>query len=76
MTELSRGLLDTSVVIDLDAIDSDRLPETTAIAAVTLAELAKGPHATADANERARPRREVKRKLQCRTNSMASDAGP
>jgi predicted nucleic acid-binding protein len=54
MTELARGLLDTSVVIDLDAIDSDRLPEATAIAAVTLAELAAGPHATAEANERAR----------------------
>ena len=48
------GLLDTSVVIDLDRIDSDRLPYECAIAAITLAELAAGPHATDDENERAR----------------------
>ena len=48
----SRGLLDTSVVIDLDAIDSTRLPTETAISAVTLAELAAGPHATDDEQER------------------------
>lgn len=50
----SRGLLDTSVVIDLDAIDSTRLPTETAISAVTLAELAAGPHATDDEQERGR----------------------
>jgi len=49
-----RGLLDTSVVIDLDQIDVNRLPEESAIAAVTLAELAAGPHATDDPEERAR----------------------
>lgn len=54
MAEPSRGLLDTSVVIDLDRIDPDRLPEETAIASVTLAELAAGPHATHDDDERAR----------------------
>lgn len=54
MPEPSRGLLDTSVVIDLDLIDPARLPEECAIAAVTLAELAAGPHATPDAHERAR----------------------
>jgi len=54
MVEPSRGLLDTSVIIDLDRIDPDRLPEESAIAAVTLAELAAGPHATRDDNERAR----------------------
>lgn len=54
MAEPSRGLLDTSVVIDLDQIDPERLPEQSAIAAVTLAELAAGPHATGDAQERAR----------------------
>lgn len=54
MAEPSRGLLDTSVLIDLDAIDPDRLPEESAIAAVTLAELAAGPHATSDEQERAR----------------------
>ena len=50
----SRGLLDTSVVIDLDVIDSALLPTETAISAVTLAELAAGPHATEDEQERGR----------------------
>lgn len=50
----ARGLIDTSVVIDLDHLDSDALPTEIAIAAVTLAELAAGPHATEDPPERAR----------------------
>lgn len=50
----ARGLVDTSVVIDLDCIDADDLPAELAVAAVTLAELAAGPHATADPTERAR----------------------
>lgn len=49
-----RGIIATSVVIDLDAIDPERLPRELAISAVTLAELAAGPHATRDAAERAR----------------------
>jgi len=54
MPEPNRGLLDTSVVVDHDLIDLARLPEESAIAAVTLAELAAGPHATEDDEERAR----------------------
>ena len=54
MAEVSRGLLDTSVVIDHDLIQIDALPEETAISAVTLAELAAGPHAASDEDERAR----------------------
>ena len=50
----SRGLLDTSVVIDIDVIDSTLLPDETAISAITLAELAAGPHATSDEDERGR----------------------
>jgi predicted nucleic acid-binding protein len=50
----TRGLLDTSVVVDHDLIDPEQLPEESAIAAVTLAELAAGPHATDDGDERAR----------------------
>jgi predicted nucleic acid-binding protein len=50
----ARGIIDTSVVIDLERIDPDDLPVELAISAVTLAELAAGPHATADAAERAR----------------------
>lgn len=49
-----RGLLDTSVVIDLELIGIDALPEEVAICATTMAELAAGPHATTDADERAR----------------------
>lgn len=49
-----RGLVDTSVVIDLGRVDPAELPSEIAISAVTLAELAAGPHATADPDERAR----------------------
>jgi predicted nucleic acid-binding protein len=48
MTEASRGVLDTSVLIDHDLIAAERLPDESAITAVTLAELAAGPHATED----------------------------
>ena len=54
MAEPTRGLLDTSVVIDHDIVDPASLPDESAIAAVTLAELAAGPHATGDDVERAR----------------------
>ena len=54
MAESSRGLLDTSVVLDHDVVDPASLPDESAIAAVTLAELAAGPHATGDGMERAR----------------------
>jgi predicted nucleic acid-binding protein len=54
MSEPTRGLLDTSVVIDHDLLGSDQLPDECAIAAVTLAELSAGPHATSDEQERAR----------------------
>lgn len=53
MPEPSRGLLDTSVVIDHDLLDHDLLPDESAISAVTLAELAAGSHATSDQEERA-----------------------
>ncbi len=54
MAEPTRGLLDTSVVVDHDVVDSASLPDESAIAAVTLAELAAGPHATNDDQERTR----------------------
>lgn len=54
MAEPSRGMLDTSVLVDHDTIDPVSLPDESAIAAVTLAELAAGPHATRDEQERAR----------------------
>lgn len=49
-----QGLIDTSVVIDLERIAPSHLPDELAISAVTLAELAAGPHATPDPAERAR----------------------
>jgi hypothetical protein len=54
MAEPTRGLLDTSVVIDHDILDPALLPDESAISAVTLAELAAGPLATRDEDERAR----------------------
>jgi predicted nucleic acid-binding protein len=50
----ARGVLDTSAVIDLDHVDPARLPAELAVTAITMAELAAGPHATADRAERAR----------------------
>jgi predicted nucleic acid-binding protein len=38
-TRHERGLLDTSVVIDLEEIDNARLPVAVAVSAVTMAEL-------------------------------------
>lgn len=53
-TRHRRGLVDTSVVIGLERVDPEGLPSEIAISAVTLAELAAGPHATDDPDERAR----------------------
>ncbi len=49
-----RGVLDTSVIIDLDALDPLQLPISVAVSALTIAELAAGPHATDDPDERGR----------------------
>ncbi|MBI2895180.1 MAG: type II toxin-antitoxin system VapC family toxin [Deltaproteobacteria bacterium] len=49
-----RGLLDTSVLIDLERLDPSSLPREAAISAVSMAELAAGPHATRSAEERSR----------------------
>lgn len=56
-----RGLIDTSVVIDLPEIGIDSLPVQIAVSAVTLAELAAGPHATDDPDERARRQERLQR---------------
>lgn len=53
MADPVKGLLDTSVVIDHDVVDASLLPDESAIAAITLAELAAGPHAGRDEQERA-----------------------
>jgi predicted nucleic acid-binding protein len=49
-----RGLIDTSVIVDLELIEESELPTELAVSAITMAELAAGPHATADPAERAR----------------------
>lgn len=54
MAETTSGLLDTSVVVDLDVIAPDDLPDKASVSAVTMAELSAGPHATDDPAERAR----------------------
>ncbi|HXQ18079.1 MAG TPA: type II toxin-antitoxin system VapC family toxin [Acidimicrobiales bacterium] len=50
----ARGIIDTSVVIDLERLEPEVLPVAVAISVVTLAELAAGPHAASDPEERAR----------------------
>jgi len=57
----ARGILDTSVVIDVEHVSLNDLPQETAIAAVTLAELAAGPHATDDPIERGRRQERLQR---------------
>lgn len=49
-----RGLLDTSVIIDLEKLDPSQLPIEAAVSAISMAELAAGPHATPHPEERAR----------------------
>ena len=49
-----RGLVDTSVLIELESIESGALPAELAVSAVSFAELAAGPHAAEDRRERAR----------------------
>jgi len=52
---MSTGLLDTSVIIDWDSSDvATALPDESAICAITLAELAAGPHLATASDERAR----------------------
>jgi predicted nucleic acid-binding protein len=53
-TRYARALVDTSVVIDLDILGAGELPDELVVSAVTLAELAAGPHTAADPVERAR----------------------
>lgn len=49
-----RGVLDTSVIIDLGGVDPLQLPISVAVSALTVAELGAGPHATDDPDERGR----------------------
>ncbi|MGF1618295.1 MAG: PIN domain-containing protein [Acidimicrobiia bacterium] len=49
-----RGILDTSVLIDLEKLDASVLPVEVAISSITMAELSAGPHATDDPAERSK----------------------
>ncbi len=48
------GLLDTSVIVDLERLEASDLPVRAAILVVTLAELLAAPLAATDLGERAR----------------------
>ena len=71
---VSSGLLDTSVVIELGRVGGTELPDEGAIAAITLAELAAGPHATGDAAERAR-RQERLQRAEATFDALPFDTG-
>lgn len=49
----TRGLIDTSVVLDLERLDPEGLPLELAISTLTLAELSAGPHVASSAKDRA-----------------------
>jgi predicted nucleic acid-binding protein len=69
-----RGLIDTSVIIDLPEIDLNCLPVEIAISAITLAELAAGPHATSDSTERAK-RQDRLQRAEATFEPLPIDAG-
>jgi len=52
-TQHPKGLLDTSIVIDLAVIEQTKLPIRSSISAITLAELTAGPHAAKDSDTQA-----------------------
>lgn len=69
-----RGLVDTSVLIDLERLAPSDLPDELAISAVTMAELAAGPHATRDPAERAR-RQDRLQRAEATFEPLPVDAG-
>ena len=60
MTGHAVGLLDTSVLIDLDRVDADALPREPRISVISLAELAAGPSAADDDDDDERARRQMR----------------
>lgn len=56
-----RRLVDTSVLIDLESLTTSDLPREIAVSAITMAELAAGPHATDDPFERSGRQDRLKR---------------
>jgi len=68
----TRGLLDTSVVVDLEEIDPYRLPDIQSVSSVTLAELAAGPTTASDSQERA-SRQERLQQIEATLESLPFD---
>jgi len=60
-SRIARGVIDTSVVIDMEHLDPLDLPAELAVTSITMAELAAGPHAATDPVERARRQDRVQR---------------
>lgn len=52
MNEPTRGVLDTSALIDLAGLEESTLPDEPLITAITLAELSVGPHVASDPAQR------------------------
>jgi predicted nucleic acid-binding protein len=69
-----RGLLDTSALIELEDLSPADLPEQIAVSAISMAELAAGPHATQDPAERAR-RQERLQRAEATFDALPFDAG-
>lgn len=53
MNTVRYGILDTCVFIDIDKVEASALPDEAYVTTISLAELAAGPHAARDSNERA-----------------------
>ena len=53
MNDVRYGILDPCVFIDVDKIEASTLPDESYVTTISLAELAAGPHAAQDPNERA-----------------------
>ncbi len=68
-----RGLVDTSVVIGVDEVDTALLPPKISISSLTLAELTSGPHAVSDPLERARRQHRLQR-FETGVDAVAFDA--
>jgi predicted nucleic acid-binding protein len=68
-----RGLIDTSVAVDLLSIERVRLPAEIAISTLTLAELAGGPHGADHELKRAR-RQQFLQTVEAHLESVAFDS--
>ena len=73
LTREARGLLDTSVVIELGHLEAAALPHELAVSAITMAELAAGPHAASSTDERGR-RQELLQRAEATFDPLAFDA--